>query len=84
MCVFGAFVVSYRVHTKFITVMFITRGGNGYLSINNNGLCNASLILLHEIGHNLGLSHSNKIIEYGNITCVMVSEYSVGSFHFLF
>jgi hypothetical protein len=33
---------------------------NGWLSVYSNGLCNLMLIQMHELGHNLGLSHAGQ------------------------
>ena len=50
---------------------------NSYLSIYNDLNCIYPSVLLHEVGHNLGLSHSNsEDANYGDHTGMMGLSYS--------
>jgi len=44
---------------------------NHYLSVYNDGKCREPPIQIHEIGHNIGLSHSDSTINYGDLSCQM-------------
>lgn len=48
---------------------------NNYLSIYNDKNCNYLSVLMHELGHNMGLAHSNDEVNYGDWTGVMGTSY---------
>merc|ERR1711983_106752 len=49
---------------------------NSWLSVYNNDWCNYVSVLMHEVGHNLGLAHSGETATYDDQSCMMGYSYS--------